>query len=197
MTTNPSAATIGTGGNATFTAAASGSPTPTVQWEVNTGSGFGAIANGGVYSGATTGTLTITGATTALNSYTYEAIFTNSAGSATTTAATLTVNSGSAYSVSADQTLLGPSNDTAASFTINGVSQGDTYAYNVTSSGGAGSVSGTGSVTSTGRKPGCNGQCFRPSRGHAHLQRASDPRRQRKRRGHGHDRVERNGAHRL
>ena len=53
------------------------------------------------------------------------------------------------YLVTADQSLLGPSNDTAASFTIGGVSQGDTYSYSVASNGGAGTVSGSGTVTSS------------------------------------------------
>ena len=92
VTTQPSATLAEAGGNATFTAAASGSPMPTVQWEVNTGSGFNNVS-GSEYSGATTGTLTITGATAAMNGYTYEAVFTNSSGSVTTNAATLTVDS--------------------------------------------------------------------------------------------------------
>ena len=53
---------INAGGATTFTAAASGTPAPTVQWQVNTGSGFANISDGGVYSGSATGTLTITGA---------------------------------------------------------------------------------------------------------------------------------------
>ena len=39
VTTQPTAQTVNAGGTTTFTAAASGYPTPTVQWEVNTGSG--------------------------------------------------------------------------------------------------------------------------------------------------------------
>lgn len=77
----------------TFTAAAEGNPTPTVKWQVNAGSGFTDLANGGVYSGVTTTTLTVTGATLAMNGYTYRAVFTNGLGTdATTNAATLTVN---------------------------------------------------------------------------------------------------------
>ena len=68
------------GGTATFTAAASGNPAPSVRWEVNTGSGFTDLTDGGVYSGSSTGTLTITGATPAMNGYQYEAVFTNAAG---------------------------------------------------------------------------------------------------------------------
>ena len=62
-----------------------------MQWEVNTGSGFTALTNGGVYSGVTTDTLTITGATAAMNGYQYEAVFTNGAARSTTNPATLTV----------------------------------------------------------------------------------------------------------
>jgi subtilisin-like proprotein convertase family protein len=47
---------------------------------VNTGSGFVYLNNGGVYSGATTATLTITGATLAMNGYEYRVVVTCSQG---------------------------------------------------------------------------------------------------------------------
>ena len=51
--------------------------------------GFTDLSNGGVYSGVTTPTLTVTGATLAMNGYQYRAVFTNgTAPDATTTAAT-------------------------------------------------------------------------------------------------------------
>src|ERR1700722_1726460 len=84
VTTNPTAVSVGVGGTATFTAAASGTPTPTVQWMVSTGGAFTAVA------GATSTTLSFT-ATAGQNGNTFEAVFTNSAGSATTTAATLNI----------------------------------------------------------------------------------------------------------
>ncbi|WP_310965036.1 leucine-rich repeat protein [Nocardioides terrisoli] len=91
MTTNPSNTTVKAGDTATFTAAATGIPTPTVQWQVNTGDGSG-------YTDipdptGTNATLTLTDVTAAMNGNTYRATFTNSAGNATTTSATLTVNS--------------------------------------------------------------------------------------------------------
>ncbi len=91
LTTGPTSTIINIGGNTSFTAAGSGFPAPTVQWEVNknNGGGFTAIGNGGVYSGATTNTLTITGVTAAMNGYQYEAVFTNVFGSVATSAATL------------------------------------------------------------------------------------------------------------
>ncbi|MEY4953873.1 MAG: hypothetical protein RL299_2297 [Pseudomonadota bacterium] len=87
ITTNPTSATVTAGNTATFTAAASGTPTPTVQWQVSTNFG-GSFSN---VSGATSTTLSF--ATVAGdNAKQYRAVFTNSAGTAPTTAAILTVN---------------------------------------------------------------------------------------------------------
>ena len=107
VTTNPSDQAVDDGDRATFTAAASGTPAPSVQWEVNTGSGFTTLSDGGLYSGSSTGTLTISGATAAMSSYQYEAVFTNSVGTATTMTATLTVTAASSTASAA--TLLGSS----------------------------------------------------------------------------------------
>ena len=87
ITAQPTSQTVTVGQTATFTAAASGNPTPTVQWQVSTdgGSTFSDI------TGATSTTLTLSNTTTAQNGDEYQAVFTNSVGTATTTAATLTV----------------------------------------------------------------------------------------------------------
>jgi len=89
VTTNPTNVTVTAGGMATFTAAATGSPSPTVQWQVST--------NGGVtftnITGATSTTLSFT-TTAVMNGNEYQAVFTNAAGSATTTEVTLVVNFG-------------------------------------------------------------------------------------------------------
>jgi hypothetical protein len=70
---------------ATFTAQASGAPTPSVQWQRSTdGSTWVDIA------GATSTTYSFT-PTVGENGYQYRAVFTNSAGTATTSAATLDV----------------------------------------------------------------------------------------------------------
>lgn len=87
VTTNPSNQTVNAGQTATFTAAATGKPTPTVQWQVSTNGGS-TFAN---VSGATSATLSFT-ATAGQDGSQYRAVFTNSVGSATSTAATLTVN---------------------------------------------------------------------------------------------------------
>ncbi|MGA2702978.1 MAG: NosD domain-containing protein, partial [Isosphaeraceae bacterium] len=89
VTTNPLSQTLTVGQDASFTAEASGYPTPTVQWmvEVSGGSTFTTI------SGATSDTLDLGAATLAESGNQYEAVFSNGVGSpATTTAATLTVN---------------------------------------------------------------------------------------------------------
>jgi hypothetical protein len=91
ITTPPTNETVTIGNDTTFTVAASNASD--YQWQFNSGSGFQNIANGGVYSGATTSTLTITGATAAMNGYMYRAVASGpTAPSATSTPATLTVN---------------------------------------------------------------------------------------------------------
>ncbi len=86
ISTQPSDDSVITGKTATFTAAATGLPTPTVQWEVSTngGSSFDPIA------GATSPTYSLI-TSLADNSNQYEAIFANPAGSTPTDPATLTV----------------------------------------------------------------------------------------------------------
>lgn len=81
------------GETVTFTAAADGFPTPTVQWQVLT------TEEGAVFTdinGATSTTLSFTAAP-AQDQYQYRAIFTNAAGSDTTEAATLTVRQPPAF----------------------------------------------------------------------------------------------------
>jgi hypothetical protein len=87
VTTNPTNQTVSAGSTATFTAAASGDPTPTVQWQVSTNGGA-TFTNVG---GATSTTLSFPTAA-GQNGNQYRAVFTNGVGTATTTAATLTVS---------------------------------------------------------------------------------------------------------
>jgi hypothetical protein len=87
ITTQPISQTVPSGQAVTFSAAASGNPTPTVQWQVslNGGSGWGNVA------GLTSPSFT-TGPLTAFeNGWEVRAVFTNSGGSATSNAATMTV----------------------------------------------------------------------------------------------------------
>ncbi|MEP7342896.1 MAG: reprolysin-like metallopeptidase [Acidobacteriota bacterium] len=87
VTTNPANQSVLVGGTASFTAAASGTPTPSVQWQVSTNGG-GSYSN---IAGATSTTLSLANVTLAQNGNRYRAVFTNSCGTATTTGAILTV----------------------------------------------------------------------------------------------------------
>ena len=87
VTSEPVGQAVTFGQQVTFSAAASGEPAATVQWQVSSDGGT-AFSNA---AGATSTTLTFT-ATAAQSGDEYRAVFTNSSGSVTTAAATLTVN---------------------------------------------------------------------------------------------------------
>lgn len=95
ITAQPTASTICSGQNTTFTVGASGTGV-TYQWQVSTTGCAGTytnLANGAPYSGVTTATLTITGATTALNSYNYRCVVNGTCpGTVNSNCAALTVN---------------------------------------------------------------------------------------------------------
>ncbi|HLP75177.1 MAG TPA: PKD domain-containing protein, partial [Bacteroidales bacterium] len=59
--------------NTTFSVTATGTGL-TYQWQVNTGSGFSNVTDGGVYSGATTNTLALTNVPGSFNAYIYRVI---------------------------------------------------------------------------------------------------------------------------
>ncbi len=107
VTTNPANQSVSAGDTATFTAADSGTPSPNVQWQVSTDGGV-TFTN---VAGATSVTLTVSGTTIAMSGYEYQAVFTNSCGSATSTSATLTVNN-PPLAITAE-----PSNDTVCAYT--------------------------------------------------------------------------------
>jgi hypothetical protein len=101
FTTQPANTATCVNSNASFTIATSNGTQ--YQWQVNTGSGFTNITNNSTYSGATTATLTITGATAAMSGYTYrcQVTVTAACGATPSNAATLTVNSGPAATITA------------------------------------------------------------------------------------------------
>ncbi len=91
VTLHPTNRSVVTGGTVSFTAAASGLPAPTWQWQVWNGMVWVDLANTPPYSGVTTPTLTITGAAPGLNGAYYRAVVSNAAGVTTTAAGQLTV----------------------------------------------------------------------------------------------------------
>jgi hypothetical protein len=90
----PSNQTVAAGSNASFTVVGLGTPAPTLQWQVSTsgGNSWTNLTNSAPYSGTTTGTLTITGATTSLSGDLYRCLASNATQSnVASNAATLTV----------------------------------------------------------------------------------------------------------
>jgi hypothetical protein len=82
FTTHPASQTVNAGANVSFTVAATGSPTPTYQWQ----------KNGVNISGATSATLSLS-SVQAASAGSYVCIATNSSGVTSSNAAALTVNS--------------------------------------------------------------------------------------------------------
>ena len=137
VTSQPSSQATCVGSNASFTVAGSGTGV-IYQWQVSTdgGGSWNNVTNGGVYSGATTATLTITGATLAMNGYQYRAQLSNSTCTTpgVSNPATLTVNTLPAI---ASQ----PANSTiclggTTSFTSTGTGTGIGYQWQVSTNGG-------------------------------------------------------------
>ncbi|MEQ1590738.1 MAG: hypothetical protein ABL902_10345, partial [Gallionella sp.] len=88
FTTQPASVSVTEGGNTSFTVAVSGTPTPTLQWQLSTNSGV----NWSNIVGETGNILNVVGAALANNDRQFRAVATNSAGSVNSNAATLTVN---------------------------------------------------------------------------------------------------------
>ena len=119
ITGQPANTTICAGGNGSFTVVAAPAGV-SYNWQVNTGSGFTYITNGGVYSGANTATLNITAPTLAMSGYQYRAVITCSQGGLPeiSNPATLTVNvSPAAPAVSPTSAAICPGGNVALNIT--------------------------------------------------------------------------------
>jgi alpha-tubulin suppressor-like RCC1 family protein len=88
ITKQPAGVTVEEGQNATFTAVASGTPTPTAQWEISSNGG----ASWSAIEGATSASVTIVAAKTSENGELLRVVFKNAAGEATSAAGVLTVH---------------------------------------------------------------------------------------------------------
>ncbi|HEV2394893.1 MAG TPA: MBG domain-containing protein [Verrucomicrobiae bacterium] len=162
VTQQPQAATVCDGAAATFTATASGTPTPTVQWQVSTDGGL----TWNDVTGATSGTLSFTAAVSQSGNQ-YRAVFTNTSGPVDSLPAALTVNAlPSTPAITADasvcadstgNTASGPAGAATYSWTIsNGALTGLLDQQSVTYTAGA-----SGLVTLTlvvGNSSGCTAQ---------------------------------------
>lgn len=90
ITGQPANSTICNGANTSFSVTAPGAAS--YKWQVNTGTGFTDIPVGAPYSGTTTATLTITGATVSMNGYQYRAVVGSCSGDINSSPATLTIS---------------------------------------------------------------------------------------------------------
>ncbi len=120
VATQPVAQTICTDKVATFTVVAAGTGPFSYQWQVSTngiGGPYTNINNGGVYSGATTATLTITAPPVSMNGYYYRVVINGAApcAAATSNAVLLTVNALPSFTISANPTSLLPGMTTTIS----------------------------------------------------------------------------------
>ncbi|MBP2284311.1 hypothetical protein H4V97_002629 [Flavobacterium sp. CG_23.5] len=105
--TTPPNKSIASGTSTTFTSTIANSP-DSIIWEVSTdgGTNYSIITNGGVYSGATTATLTISAAPSSMTGFKYKVKATNACGNATSTPGNLTVT----------QTYCAPSSTTSTTY---------------------------------------------------------------------------------
>ena len=94
ITTQPVSVTVSAGQTAQFGFAASGVPTPSLQWQRSSDDGntWENLSNGFPYTGVTTNTLSILSTTTGLSGLRFRGIATNTLSSATSLPARLTVN---------------------------------------------------------------------------------------------------------
>ncbi len=94
VTLQPAAQSPVSGQAASFTAAASGSPGPSYQWQfsVDGGSTWSNLSDDSTDSGTATATLTVSGTTLAMRGSQYRCVVSNSVASATTQPAILTVD---------------------------------------------------------------------------------------------------------
>lgn len=134
ITTQPTNKAVCTDKVTSFTVAAAGT-TPTYQWQVSTNSGnsFTNVANGGVYSGATTSTLTISAPPVSMNTYLYRCLVSGAAPCASVASnnALLTVNPLPTVVISAaPYTRLFPGLKTSLSSTVSPAAAGYTWLRN-------------------------------------------------------------------
>ncbi|MBX9246248.1 hypothetical protein ICW40_15730 [Actinotalea ferrariae] len=145
VVTQPTDVTTPSGGGATFTADASGTPTPTVQWQASTDGGT-TFAD---LDGETSTTLEVTDLVVADSGVAVRAVFANALGTATTTAALITVTPAAPVLTTdlADQTVVA-----GATVTLSAAAAGDpapTVQWRRSTDGGATFVDVAGATQST------------------------------------------------
>ncbi|MEP7377463.1 MAG: T9SS type A sorting domain-containing protein [Chitinophagaceae bacterium] len=165
ITGQPSSASVCAGSNRIFSITANNATG--YQWQVDNGGGYTSVTNGGVYSGATTNTLTITGATAGMNGYAYRCVTTGSCTpNANSNGVLLTVNAAPAITGQPSGSSVCSGNNT--SFSVS-ASNATGYQWQVDNGGGYTSVANggvysgatTATLTITGTTAGMNGYAYR------------------------------------
>lgn len=174
VSTNPVNSLVCENGSTSFSVAATGT-TPSYQWQLSTDGGttYNNVTNGGVYSGATTTTLTLTGITASLNNNRYRCVVggATSCASVNSGAGILSVNAapagfavtgGGAYCAGGTGVPVGINSSTTGisyQLLLNGVNTGTAVAGTGTAiSFGNKTVAGTYTVVATNITTGCSVQ---------------------------------------
>ena len=137
ITTQPTNASVCTGANHTFTVVTTGTSL-TYQWFISTDAGatFNILPNGGVYSGATSASLTITGVTAVLNNNQYRFVVTGVCPVSPLTSNAVTISVASALSITGQPAASIICAGTNTSFAVTAVGAGN-YQWQVSTDGGA------------------------------------------------------------
>ncbi|MEI6765933.1 MAG: FG-GAP-like repeat-containing protein [Bacteroidota bacterium] len=134
---NPTASTICEGANVSFSVTSGGTGV-SYQWQLSTNGGtvWNNQANGGVYSGMTSSTMTITTATAGMNAYQYRCFLSGTcAPTATSTGVILTVNLKPNITVQPlDASVC---NGYGAAFSVNATGTGISYQWQISTNGGS------------------------------------------------------------
>lgn len=162
---NPANRWIATGSNATFSVLASNAAS--YQWQANIGAGFANLSDGGVYSGVTTPSLSITGATAGMSGYQYRLVVKGMDGSTiNSNNATLTVVTPPAVAAHPSSSTITSAGNTSFSVTA---SDAKSYQWQVDAGSGFGDIADSGAYSGaatatlsiTGATDGMNGYRYR------------------------------------
>lgn len=134
--THPGASTICSGENTSYSIVSSGS-SPAYQWQLSTdgGSNWDDLNNAAPYSDVTTSMMTITNATTAMNSYQYRCFVTNAYGSDTSNAAILNVIATPSVITQPNDSMVCAGENVSFSISASGPSLG--YQWQISTNGGS------------------------------------------------------------
>lgn len=170
ITTQPIASTLCAGTNTSFSVTATGAGLA-YQWQVNTGASWANVANGGVYTNATTAMLNLTGATVGMNGYRYRCVVTGTCAPTTATSgeATLNINTAPAITMQPANSTICPNANTSFAVMANGAgltyqwqhSTNNGVSWTNTANGGVYSGATTAMLSLTGAGVGLNNNQYR------------------------------------